>query len=264
MVLPSLMLQRPHPKSKCKDLIARLKDRLAKWKEGDIDSLLHECRTIQSRLNPSQPRSRDDESVVRAFEKLVAVGNAKAAMRLITEQCSTGSLSLDNRQPDGRLVKDRLIEKHPLGKPASPSAISRSLSTTEPHPIVYERIDGPLVRSTIQRMSGSAGPSGLDAKGWKHLYSSFHRVSDELCDAIAKLARRLCSSYVDPRGISPLIASRLIALDKCPGIRPIGVGETLRRLIGKLVLHIAQEDLKRTAFISVLVRIVRVRQESMR
>ena len=41
------------------------------------------------------------------------------------------------------------------------------------------------------------------------------------------------------------MASRLIALDKCPGVRPIGIGECLRRLMGKAVMLIAGEDVKR-------------------
>ena len=32
-----------------------------------------------------------------------------------------------------------------------------------------------------------------------------------------------------------LVASHLIALDKCPGVRPIGIGKTLCRIIGKAV-----------------------------
>ena len=37
---------------------------------------------------------------------------------------------------------------------------------------------------------------------------------------------------VDPDGLMEFIACRLIALDKCPG----GVGEIVRRIIGKAVL----------------------------
>ena len=86
----------------------------------------------------------------------------------------------------------------------------------------------------------------MNAKGWKRMCSPFHRTSNELCEAIARLTRRICSTYVDPRGISSLVASRLITLDKSPGIRPIGVEDILRQFIGKVVLHIAQEDIQHT------------------
>jgi hypothetical protein len=243
MVLPALMLQRPYPKAKAKTCSETLGGRLKKWQDGDIDQLLHECHTIQSRLRSSKNDNQGGGKMAQSFEKLVAVGNIKAALRLITEHDHGGCLSLDAIQPDGRSVKDHLLDKHPPSKPVDPTAISDMPPATAPHPIVFDQIDGPLIRSTVQQMSGSAGPSGLNAKEWKKLCSSFHRASDDLCQAIAKLTRRLCSTYVDPCGISPLIACRLIALDKCPGVRPIGVGETLRRLIGKVVLQIAKEDI---------------------
>ena len=143
-------------------------------------------------------------------------------MRLITEQNDYGCLQLDNIQPDGRTVKDHLLDKHPPGTPASPLAISDQSPTIEPHSVVFDQIDGALIRSISQQMDGSAGPSGLDAHAWKGMCSSFH---------------------MDPSGISALTACRLIALDKCPGVRPIGVGETLRRLISKAILRVTRDDI---------------------
>lgn len=57
------------------------------------------------------------------------------------------------------------------------------------------------------------------------------------------MTRTLCTQYVDPATIEPLVASRLIPLDKGEGaVRPIGVGEVIRRICGKCVMNIAKRD----------------------
>ena len=45
------------------------------------------------------------------------------------------------------------------------------------------------------------------------------------------MAKRLATSYVDLDGLAPFLASHLVALDKMPGVHPIGVYETVRRII---------------------------------
>ena len=47
--------------------------------------------------------------------------------------------------------------------------------------------------------------------------------------------RYLANGIVEWAQIRALMSSRLIALDKCPGVRPIAVGEVLRRIIGKVM-----------------------------
>ncbi|CAB4044907.1 Hypothetical predicted protein, partial [Paramuricea clavata] len=92
---------------------------------------------------------------------------------------------------------------------------------------------------------GRGGPSGVDANGFKRILAckSFKHSSVALCDALATLARNLCTEYVDPSSIEALVASRLIPLDKGGGgVRPIGVGEVIRRVIGKSVMKVVKPD----------------------
>ena len=124
---------------------------------------------------------------LRSFEKLVSAGNVKAAMRLITEHQSRGCLPLDSLQPDGRTVKQHLQDKHSPGWPAMPSVISDSPLAAETHEVIFDQLDGLLIRSTVQGMDGSVGPSGLNAGDWKRMCSSFRRTSEDLCKSIARL-----------------------------------------------------------------------------
>ena len=110
-------------------------------------------------------------------------------------------------------------------------------------PLKIHSIDVRLVRSTALHCKGAAGPSGLDAYAWHRLCTAFKSFSASLCQSLADVAKRLCSSYIDPTTVFPLLACRLIALDKCPGVRLTGIGDMARRIIGKSVLVIVCGDI---------------------
>ena len=113
--------------------------------------------------------------------------------------------------------------------------------------MVFDQITASSIRGAALRTKGAAGPSGIDAHVCRRLCTSFKSASNDLCHALTAIAKRLCTTFVNPKGISPLLVCRLIALDKCPGIRPIGVCETPRRIIAKAVLFTTKYDLQDTA-----------------
>lgn len=103
------------------------------------------------------------------------------------------------------------------------------------------------MRSTALHCKGATRPSGLDAYAWCRLCTAFKSFSASLCQSLADVAKCLCSSYIDPSTVSPLLACRLIALDKCPGVRPIGIGDMARRIIAKSVLAVVHGDIQDAA-----------------
>ena len=64
---------------------------------------------------------------------------------------------------------------------------------------------------------------------------------------IAVFANTLATESLDPSCLQAYVANRLIPFDKSPGIRPIGIGEILRRLVGKLLVGELKQDLKEAA-----------------
>ena len=91
---------------------------------------------------------------------------------------------------------------------------------------------------------GGSGPSGMDADGRRHILLSkdFGDAPNDLCKAIASVIKKLCTEKLRSNNIEALLASRLIPLDKHPGLRPIGVGDVLRRITGKVVVSVLRKD----------------------
>ena len=66
MVLPPLLLQRPHRRSTSHDHKRCLERRLQLWKDGNLLQLLQEGRTVQRRLQSSRAHSSQDSAKVFA------------------------------------------------------------------------------------------------------------------------------------------------------------------------------------------------------
>ena len=148
---------------------------------------------------------------------------------------------MDDREE--RTVFDVLEEKHPSARPADEEAlVTTTEDPPEVQPIIFQSLTGAQIRKAALRIQGSAGPSGVDAIGWRRLCTGFKRESNDLCEAIAAVGRRLCSDLVDPRSLQALPACWLIPVNKNPGVRPIGVCEVIRRILGKAILSVVKQD----------------------
>ena len=226
----------------CRDDLKRL---------GDINGLILEGQVLQHRLQRAcfKTTSHTDK-ITRLFTKFMFQGKVKAALQLLRNESVSkgGMLPLNSKLPTGLTVHEELISKHPIGQPIHPSAVlSFPTSKLPSHPVIFDSLDGASIRTAALHTNGSAGPSGLDALGWRRLCTSFQRASTDLCNSLALVARKICTTYVDPQGVAALTANRLIALDKCPGVRPIGVGEIVRRIISKAVLFLIKSDVLEAA-----------------
>ena len=93
-----------------------------------------------------------------------------------------------------------------------------------------------MIQSAARLTKGAGGPSQMDTQLYRHMLLStkYKKEGKDLREEIANLAKKLASSFIDPK-IEALTSCRLIPLNKNPGIRPIGIGEILRRLIGKTI-----------------------------
>ncbi len=164
------------------------------------------------------------------------VGKVGQATRLIDNENGAGILPIN----DDTIQK--LKGKHPPAKKRIGPELSPHIKV---EPVIFEAIDGPLVQSVTKNANGSGGPTLVDTDSWKYMLCSknFGKASDNLASAIADTAKRLCSEQINPCHLTHLLESRLVSLDKNPGLRPIGIGEVLRRIIGKCVVQILKSDI---------------------
>ena len=213
MTLPNILLQKPSAKSKAKDHMKALQQRLLLWNEGKLSEIWKECLIIQKKINSKPNRSSEDVS--RIFSKLMFEGKVGAAMKYLEEHADNSVLA-----PSEEVV-EKLQALHPAAENINPNTLIQG--PIQPvNTAFFLSIDEHEVLKAAKaanRTSGSAGPSMFDAQQWKRILVSKKYKSEgkDLRDAIAKLARKIGTEILDPHTLETCVAGHLIALNKAPG-----------------------------------------------
>ena len=243
MVMPHLVL----PRTKREDDGSQSKTltrRLDMWLKGCFTDLHQEAKALlQQRQKKST--SQKERDIFKSFDHQVTSGKIANALRCLEDEQKGHILSL-NEQVGKKTVNQILREKHPQPCPLSEEYIVEGpYEQTIPfHPSIFDNLNARTIRQASMKTQGSHGPSGLDANEWRRILTNFGQSSNNLCRCLAEISKLLATTELPLESLQAYNASRLIPLDKNPGVRPIGVGEVLRRIIGRSILKCISNDLK--------------------
>ena len=207
IVLLAVALQKPSQKLKAKDHQECLAKRVVLCKEGEIDKLLCEGRMIQKRLSNS--RRVDPPNAARVFANHVMSGQINWALHYLSENNGGGVLPLSDD------VMAQLREKHPSRQEARLGSLLFGPVEDVPDSI-YQQINGEMVRNAVLGVP---------------------QASMQMVQANS------CIKVIQEIWNRPVRSNRLTPLDKGEGaVPPIGVGEVIRRIMGKCVMHVTKSD----------------------
>jgi hypothetical protein len=201
-------------------------------------------RSMEAHLTHKQG-STTPEQRTKTFHPNILRGSLRGAVRYLTEREKERILYPDDiDEKSGNTVQSVLESKHPNARIPGVGALTD-------YPFFPGFVDLNITEDTFEvtarRLSGGAGLGGTDAHALQQWLLRFGKSSRLLQQATADLVEWLVArQLLSPMGAAyrALMAGRLVALHKCPGVCPIGVGETWRRLAAKASLLVSGWDVK--------------------
>ena len=224
-----LMLQKEPLINKNADIRWLLTKRMDMWENCDIDVSMSEAircnKSSKIKRRNAAKQEQEHEHSTKIFHRLMIQGKLRAAVRWITERECKGLLKPTNKikvkTPDDdetvMSVMEILQMKHP-----NPGKYYKEGCTpyfTVPAMPAMD-VTGAHIQIVARRLHGAAGLSSSDAAAWQDWLLRYS-ARERLRDVVAYLTRVIANTTVPWEFIRAIMASSLIALDKCPGLRPI-------------------------------------------
>ena len=150
-------------------------------------------------------------------------------------------LPADRDEKSGDPISEALSSKHPDARVTDPATLHQC---EEPPDFADLDITDQVVETAAGKSSRAAGLGSDDGCSLKDLLLRFGKPSADCRKAVAGLACWLSDGTPPWAACRAFLACRTLGMDKCPGARPISIGETIRRLTAKCVIHVAGAEAK--------------------
>ena len=216
-----------------------MENRLRLWKEGKFDALVQDITNSALRGVSSGTPKTDEEQEARVFNSSVLDGKLRSAVRLLTGGERGGVLGpKDLCTKTGAPVIEVLRAKHPdqrIPDLQDPENLAFSEYPEVPDPIPID-CDPVAVESVAKKLTGAAGCSGVDSALLKSCLLRYGKASSDLREELLEWTLWLSNTAPPWAAYRAMRQGRLVALDKNPGVRPVGIGECWIRAVSKLVL----------------------------
>ena len=166
-------------------------------------------------------------------------GKVSAAIKFLSENNDSGVLPADDD------TMRELLAKHPSPATIQPGSLLQG-PLNQLQDSYFDNINEDIIRIAAKQTRAAAGPSKMDADQFRNILvnKKFKHEGKELREQIATLTRKLATTVIDPNTIDALVACNLIPLNKNPSVWPIGIGETLRRIMSKTIRWTLRHDIQ--------------------
>ena len=231
------MLQRLPHVTKSRDIRPLLAARLAQWESGDYSALVDQAVHAMQLYLATRRGIFTDAQIERHFQTLMLKGEIRRAHRYLAERCKFAVHQPHDIVDNGQTASAIMQSKHPL-----PTAITAAQLPPMPHSapaFVDVQITADVAAQVATRLSGACGLGGTDGPTLKNWLLRHGPASAQLCTSLARHTQWRANNLVPWASTRALVSNRGLAIDKFPGVRPIGIGHIERRFEAKCLIRVA-------------------------
>ena len=233
-MLPKCILFAPPRQGKTNknETVAYIKLRCERWLAGErMELWLDGPGARQSRKSTRSSKTSDTEKRQQRCIQLASDGQYAKATKALVSPCPLG------RNAE---TEKAMHEKHP-----SAQEVPDLSDLAAPCRDIIPEFDGTFVRKMLKSFSRGSGPgpTGLRAQHLKDAVRSTH--GDESIEQLTSMCNLLARGDAPKPLAHYLAGATLLALEKPGGgVRPIAIGEVIRRLVAKCFCKVYESEAK--------------------